>query len=60
MATQPKPPPPDKIEPQSPPETPPAPSPAETPFQEPPEFVPNQPDVDFPDRSVPEIPSAPD
>jgi hypothetical protein len=60
MATQPEPPPPDTIEPQSPPETPADPSPAEAPFQEPPEVAPPQPDIDFPDRGMPETPPPPD
>lgn len=57
MATQPEPPAPDTIEPRSPPETPIDPSPAETPFQEPAEIIPNQPDLNIPDRSVPKTPS---
>jgi hypothetical protein len=60
MATQPESPPPDTIEPQSPPETPGEPAPSEAPFQEPPEVTPTQPDVDFPDRGMPETPPPPD
>ncbi|ANI76477.1 MULTISPECIES: hypothetical protein [Sphingobium] len=61
MATQPDPepigvPPPDTIQPQSPPESPPPSTPDETPGGEPPGFVPNQPDYDQPDRSIPELP----
>ena len=56
MATQPDPapdtlPPPDRIEPQSPPETPPPATPDETPINEPPEIIPGEPDYDQPDRA---------
>ncbi|WCP12086.1 MULTISPECIES: hypothetical protein [Sphingomonadales] len=50
MATQPEFPPPDTIEPQSPPEAPPGPGPAENPFSEPPEIIPDVPDQDYPGR----------
>lgn len=61
MATQPDPapigvPPPDTIQPQSPPEAPPPTTPDETPGGEPPGFVPQRPDYDQPDRSIPELP----
>ncbi len=61
MATQPNiapdgVPPPDRIDPQSPPEAPTPSTPDETPAGEPPEIVPNNPDYDQPDRSVPELP----
>lgn len=49
MATRPEFPQPDTIEPQSPPEYPPYERPDENPMVEPPEFIPDQPDVDFPD-----------
>jgi len=55
MASQPEPPP-DTIDPQSPSESPADPSAAEASFQEPPEVAPVQPDVEFPDRGVPETP----
>jgi hypothetical protein len=50
MATQPDFPPPDTIEPQSPPEYPSVPQPAEDPFFEPPEIIPEVPDQDYPGR----------
>lgn len=50
MATQPEFPPPDTIEPHSPPESPPSPSPMEDPFYEPPEIIPEVPDQDYPGR----------
>jgi len=60
MATQPEIPPPDTIEPQSPPEMPPLERPTEEPMPELPEIVPEEPDQDIPDRSVPEMPPPPD
>ncbi len=53
-------PPPDTIEPQSPPEAPPIETPGEAPFHDPPGFVPPSPDHDQPDRGVPETPPPPD
>ncbi|HEX7752170.1 MAG TPA: hypothetical protein VF440_07175 [Novosphingobium sp.] len=46
--------PPNRIDPQSPPEVPPAPPPADDPF-EPPEVEPPQPNIDDPDHGLPEI-----
>lgn len=65
MATQPNPapdgvPPPDRIEPQSPPETPAPATPAETPPGQPPEIEPQGPDFDQPDHGIPELPPSPD
>jgi hypothetical protein len=62
MATQPAVPPPDIIEPQSPPETPPLEHPEETPFQEPLEIPPDgpSPDIDEPGRGPDELPPPPD
>lgn len=50
MATQPEFPPPDTIEPQSPPEIPAGPSPMEDPFFESQEIMPDIPDQDYPGR----------
>ena len=50
MATQPEFPPPDTIEPHSPPESPPSQNPMEAPFCEPPEIIPEVPDQNFPGR----------
>lgn len=60
MATQPEIPPPGTIEPQSPPEMPPLERPTEEPMPELPEIVPEEPDQDILDRSVPETPPPPD
>lgn len=53
-------PPPDIIEPLSPPEAPPGGLPEETPWREPPGFVPPRPDHDVPDPGIPETPSPSD
>jgi len=60
MATQPEIPPPDTINPQSPPEAPPVDPPDETPYRELPEIVPEAPDVDEPGRGPDELPPPPD
>src|SRR3546814_20027931 len=60
MATQPEIPPPDRIDPQSPPETPPDSPTSEDPFRQPPDIVPDQPDYDKPDRGPIETPPPPD
>ncbi len=60
MASQPEIPPPDVIEPQSPPETP-SPDPLpEQPYREPPEIVPDTPDIDEPGQGPDEVPEMPD
>ena len=56
MATQPEISPPDRIEPQAPPEAPVFEPPIEQPVPDRPEIVPDQPDHDQPSRSVPEMP----
>jgi len=60
MASQPEIPPPDTINPQSPPEAPPVDPPDETPYRELPEIVPEAPDVDEPGRGPDELPPPPD
>ncbi|PZU60549.1 MAG: hypothetical protein DI547_02765 [Sphingobium sp.] len=62
MATQPEIPPPDTIEPQSPPEAPPFAPPDEAPYREPPEIPPDGPvpDIDEPGRGPAETPPPPD
>jgi hypothetical protein len=59
MATQPEIPPPDTIQPQSPPETPAPSTPQENPYVDPPGIVPPSPDIDRPDRGLPETPTRP-
>jgi len=49
-------PPPDRINPQSPPEAPAPDAPQETPAGQPPEILPDSPDFDQPDRTLPELP----
>jgi len=55
MATQPDFPPPDRIQPQSPPEAPPLNPTPERPFVEPPEIRPDVPNVDEPGETPPEL-----
>lgn len=59
MATQPDIPPPDTINPQSPPELPVDDPGPETPFREPPEIAPDTPNVDEPGQGPDELPGIP-
>lgn len=57
MNGQPEIPPPDTINPHSPPEIPPLSSPNETPHRESPEVIPETPDVDEPGKRPSELPA---